>query len=241
MLSRKTRKAWACPSSYARVYKIRQGAGSEASKKEPFPHAGTGFTLLEVLIAVAIFSLVLAALYSSFLLSRRALDMADESLLKLQEACFFMDTLKREIESAVYAEDKPGTVFKIDDRDYYGRQTSQIMVTSLSPLLKGLAKIKYDVEERDGRLIIRKSMISALTQGSADKGMDLLEDVASFTLEVKLKDGWVKTWDSRLANSMPEEVRITLAMFIWGKEKEGDSRMPFSLSEIARPRIGRTI
>ncbi|MBU4100779.1 MAG: prepilin-type N-terminal cleavage/methylation domain-containing protein [Proteobacteria bacterium] len=203
--------------------------------------SGRGFTLLEVLIAVAIFSLVLVALYSTFFLSYRALNVVDESLLKLQEARFFMDTLKREIESAVYSEDKPYTVFKIDDRDYYGRQASQIMVTSLSPLIKGLSKITYTVEERDGRLIIRKSMITAVTRASEDKGMDLLEDIASFTLEVKLNDRWVKTWDSRLAKSIPEEVKITLAVFIRNKEKEGDSGMPFSVSEIARPRIGRTL
>jgi hypothetical protein len=69
----------------------------------------------------------------------------------------------------------------------------------------------------------------------------LLEDIASFTLEVKINDRWVKTWDSRLAKSIPEEVRITLAVFIRNKEKEGDSGMPFSVSEIARPRIGRTL
>jgi len=212
--------------------------GSDA---EVLLRSGRGFTLLEVLIAVAIFSLVLVALYSTFFLSYRALNVVDESLLKLQEARFFMDTLKREIESAVYSEDKPYTVFKIDDRDYYGRQASQIMVTSLSPLIKGLSKITYTVEERDGRLIIRKSMITAVTRASEDKGMDLLEDIASFTLEVKLNDRWVKTWDSRLAKSIPEEVKITLAVFIRNKEKEGDSGMPFSVSEIARPRIGRTL
>jgi len=193
------------------------------------------------MIAVGIFSLVLMALYSTFFLSSRALDVADESLLKLQEARFFLDTLKREIESAVYSEEKPYTVFKIDDRDYYGRQTSRIIVTSLSHLIKGLSKIEYAVEERNGRLIIRKSMIKAFTQASDDKGMDILEDVASFTLEVKLNDGWVKTWDSRLAKSIPEEVRITLAVFIRDGENGGDSRMPFSVSEIARPRIVRKI
>ncbi|MFO7605612.1 MAG: type II secretion system protein GspJ [Desulfurivibrionaceae bacterium] len=146
---------------------------------------------------------------------------------------------RSEIESAVYSEAKPYTVFRIDDRDYYGRQASQIMVTSLSPLIKGLSRIKYTVEERGGRLIIRKSMTTAFTRASEDKGMDLMEDVASFTMEVKLNDRWVKTWDSRLAKSIPEEVRITLGVFIKDKAKESDSGVPFSVSEIARPRIGR--
>lgn len=240
-MSRKIRRAWACPSSCARINKVHRRAVTGGSDAEVLLRSGKGFTLLEVLIAIGIFSLVLVALYSTFFLSHRALNVVDDSLLKLQEARFFMDTLKREIESAVYSEDKPYTVFKIDDRDYYGRQASQIIVTTLSPLIKGLSKITYTVEERDGRLIIRKSMITAFTQVPEDKGMDLLEDIASFTLEVKLNDRWVKTWDSRLAKSVPEEVRITLAVFIRDKEKEGDSGMPFSLSEIARPRIGRTL
>ena len=220
---------------------IRRCAVTGGPKKEAFLCSERGFTLLEVLVAVGIFSLVLVALYTTFFLSYRALDVADKSLLKLQEARFFLDTLKREIESAVYSENKPYTVFKIDDRDYYGRQTSQIIVTSLSPFIKGLSNIKYAVVERDGRLIIIKSMTTAFTHASEDKGMDLLEDVASFTLEVKLNDRWVKTWDSRLAKSIPEEVRITLAVFIRDGENGGDSRMPFSVSEIARPRIGRKI
>jgi len=223
------------------VDEIRRCAVTGGPKKEAFLCSERGFTLLEVLVAVGIFSLVLVALYTTFFLSYRALDVADKSLLKLQEARFFLDTLKREIESAVYSENKPYTVFKIDDRDYYGRQTSQIIVTSLSPFIKGLSNIKYAVVERDGRLIIIKSMTTAFTHASEDKGMDLLEDVASFTLEVKLNDMWVKTWDSRLTKSVPEEVKITLEVFIKDKGKEGDSRMPFSISEIARPRIGRTI
>lgn len=238
-MSQKIKRARACPSSCARVNKIHRCAATGGSDTEALLLSGKGFTLLEVLIAIGIFSLVLVTLYSTFFLSHRALNVADDSLLKLQEARFFMDTLKREIESAVYSEDKPYTVFKIDDRDYYGRQASQIMVTSLSPLIKGLSKITYTVEERDGRLIIIKSMISAFTRASEDNGIDLLEDIASFTLEVKINDRWVKTWDSRLAKSIPEEVRITLAVFIRDKERVGDSGIPFSISELARPRIGR--
>lgn len=240
-MSRKTRRAWACQSSCARINKIHRCTVTGGSDEEVLLRSGKGFTLLEVLIAIGIFSLVLVALYSTFFLSHRALNVADNSLLKLQEARFFMDTLKREIESAVYSEDKPYTVFKIDDRDYYGRQASQMIVTSLSPLIKGLSKITYTAEERDGRLIIRKSMITAFTQVPEEKGVDFLEDIASFTLEVKINDRWVKTWDSGLAKSIPEEVRITLAVFIRDRERVGDSGMPFFTSEIARPRIGRTI
>ena len=45
-----------------------------------------GFTLLEVLIAVAILSIVLTALYGTFFMSSRAMEDMDESTTKLQES-----------------------------------------------------------------------------------------------------------------------------------------------------------
>ncbi|HYA13014.1 MAG TPA: prepilin-type N-terminal cleavage/methylation domain-containing protein, partial [Syntrophales bacterium] len=64
-----------------------------------------GFTLIEVLIAIAIMAVVLIALYNTFDLAGRAVFGVDRSLVKLQEARAFVDTLKREIESAFYSQD----------------------------------------------------------------------------------------------------------------------------------------
>ncbi len=200
-----------------------------------------GFTLIEVLISIAIMAMILIALYSTFALANRALFDVDQSLVKLQEARAFVDTLKREIESTFYSKDISYCVFKMDDRDFYGRQTSSLTVTSSSPLIKGLANINYTVEERNGILVITKSMVSALSQATEITRMDLLEDIESFTLQAKSQNAWVKTWDSSLTKITPDEVKIILTIRMKNREEEDKNALPFSIFETARVRIGTAI
>jgi general secretion pathway protein J len=202
---------------------------------------GRGFTLIELVIAIAIMSVVLAALYSSFLLADRALVQVGESSLKLQESRAFVDTLKRELESVRYSPDNSFCVFKMNDRDFYGRQASSLTMTTTTPLMKGLAKINYAIEERDGSLVITKSMVSAFSQEAEESRVDIVEDIESFTLQAKYQDLWVKTWDSSLSKNAPAEVKITLTMRMKSNKEEASSAVPFSVFETAKVMVGRPL
>jgi prepilin-type N-terminal cleavage/methylation domain-containing protein len=210
-------------------------------KEEWIQGRDKGFTLLEILASIAIMAMVLITLYSTFILANRALFNVDQSLVKLQESRVFVDTLKREIESAFYSKDDSYYVFKMDDRDFYGRQASSLTVTSSSPLIKGLANINYTVEERNGILVITKSMVSALSQSAENNTMDLLEDIESFTLQAKYQNAWVKTWDSSLSKIAPEEVKIILTIRMKNREGEDKDAIPYSIFETAKVRIGTAI
>jgi general secretion pathway protein J len=195
-----------------------------------------GFTLLEVLIAFAITCIVLVALYSAFFTSHRAVNVVGVSLIRLQECRSVVDVIKRELESSLYDRSKQYTVFKLEDRDFYGKEASQLTFTSFSPLLPGLAKIAYVVEESDDkRLVLKKSMASAYSDSADTKGMDIMEDIDSFTVEARYNDKWVKTWDGELTGRTPDEIRISVTIRL----KKGEN--PLTVSDIARPRIGRTI
>ncbi len=199
-----------------------------------------GFTLLELIIAIAIMSLVLAALYSTFSLASRAMLDADGSLVRLQESRAFVDVLRREIESLLFDPNKSYETFRIDDRDFYGRQASSITMTTLSPVMKGLSRVTYSVEDRNGTLVVTKSMTSAFSQTGDENRTDLLEGIESFTLQAKYGDSWVKTWDSAMSKDVPDEVRITVNVSIKGNK--GDRTVaPLSLSETAKPRNGKTL
>ncbi len=197
--------------------------------------AEQGFTLLEVLVAVAIASVIIAALYSSFFLSRRAVDAVDDSLIRIQEIRAVLDTMKREIESAVYRKDKTYTVFKVDDRDFYGKQASQMLFTSFSPLLPGLARINYTVEESGETLVLKKMISPAFGSWPETKSTELVENMESFTVEAGYGDRLVKTWDSGSGGNMPDEIRISIKVYT----KKGDP--PLTISEIARPRCDKTL
>ncbi|MEC4676274.1 MAG: prepilin-type N-terminal cleavage/methylation domain-containing protein [Nitrospirota bacterium] len=194
-----------------------------------------GFTLIEVLVAIAITSIILMALYSTFFMSQKAVGTVGNSLLQLQEARGVLDILKREIEASYFSGSLKYTIFKIDDRDFYGRQASGITFTAYSPLMPGLARISYEVREEGGTQSLKKKVSSAYAPGGDAAGMELIEDMDSFTVEAKYDGKWVKTWDSALTMNFPDEVRITVVV------KTGDNKKQVSISDIARTRIGRKI
>lgn len=199
-----------------------------------------GFTLIEVLVAFAVFSIVLASLYSTFFLSQRAVDAVDESLIRLQESRAVLDVMKKELEASLFSRDKTYTVFTLKDRDFHGKQASQLKFTAFSSLAPGLSKISYTLDENKGKLILKKNIVSAYTISPEDKTkyIDLIEDMEAFTVEVKYKDKWVKTWDSNLNNDIPDEIRISLKIIT---KKHTGANEQFTISDSIKPRIGKPV
>jgi len=202
---------------------------SLSSNSKGFPH---GFTLIEILVATAILSIILAALYSTFFLGYRAIEGMDDSMTKLQETRKAVDILRRELDSAYYDEHEEKTFFKILDRDVYGKPAVQLMFTAFSTLRPGLSKISYYMEEHDKRLTLFKKLESPFLEGAAE-GADMIEDMEGFTIEAKYDDQWVKTWDTAINKRMPDEIRISLDIMVRGQK--------VTLSDIARPRFGKNL
>ncbi|MDI6801258.1 MAG: prepilin-type N-terminal cleavage/methylation domain-containing protein [Thermodesulfovibrionales bacterium] len=216
----------------------------------------TGFTLLEILIPITIISVIIIALYSAFALSKKAVDAVDNSLIRLQEARNMIDVLKRELESSFFYSDKSYSVFKITNRDIYDRQIAGITFTAFTHLLPGVCKISYTVEgnrtdktngghksglrtpEEDfgqQRLALIKRITSAYSDNDKTEGVELMEDVESFTIEAKYADMWVKTWDSEMINNIPAEVKISISVNI------GNEKKRITVSDTAKLRIGKAI
>ncbi len=195
-----------------------------------------GFTLLEVLIALAITGFIITASYGTFFLSKKAIESIDDSLIRLQETRSVIDNLKRDIESSFFSRDSEYSAFKLEDRDFYGRSASRITFTAFSPLTTGLARISYNVDESDGRLTLKKTINSAFSLKTKAKDVELIDDIHSFLIEVKYGGKWVRTWDSKTTASSPEEVRITITFLEKGSGKK-QAHETASVFDIARPMI----
>jgi len=191
-----------------------------------------GFTLIEILVAVAILSILLAAIYSTFFLSHKAIEGMDESMVKLQEARRALDILKREIDSTFYAVGDQNTFLRIIDRDVYGKQATRLEFTAFSPQRPGLSSVTYFIEDKEGKLILFKKVESPYRKEETEEA-DIIEDMEAFSIEAKYNGTWVKTWNTSINKDMPEEVRINLAITIKGRT--------VTLSDISSPKIGRTI
>jgi general secretion pathway protein J len=191
-----------------------------------------GFTLLEVLIAVAVLSIVLTALYSTFFLSSRAMEDMDESMTKLQESRKAIDILRKELEAAYYKDDDEKTFVKILDKDLYGKQATQLEFTAFTTVRPGLSKISYYMEETDNKRTLFKKIGPSFGKEESE-GADIIEALEEFTIEAKYQDKWVKTWDTGITKKMPDEIKISLSVMIKGRK--------VTLSDTARPMYGKTI
>lgn len=199
-----------------------------------------GFTLLEILIALGLAAVIAAALYSSFSLAHSAVETVDNRLLKLQEARFLLDVMRREIEAGFCTREKTYSAFKVEDRDYYGRQASRLSLTTLTSLLPDVVRIDYSVTERNGRLSLQKRITRASGKSGESGGETLVDDIESFGVEVLHNGKWIKTWDCALSGMMPEQVRVSVG-FPAEPGKGGDKERPLTFSDYAFPRVGSSL
>lgn len=201
------------------------------------PARRNGFTLLEVLIAVGLAALIATALYSSFSLAHSAVETVDTRLLRVQEARFLLDIMRREIESGFCSREKPYSSFKVEDRDYYGKQASRLSLTTFSSPMAEVVRVEYLIEERNGRLSLRKRIERPSARQGGSRDETLIEDMDAFTLEVLHQGKWIKTWDCSLTGGLPEQVKISLTFS--AQSLSGDRRKAtITFSDHAFPRVG---
>jgi type II secretory pathway component PulJ len=182
---------------------------------------------MEVLIALAIFSIMLTVLYSSLFISHRALEGSDTTLLTLHELRTAMDRIQREVEAAL-PEKKEDNPFLIRDRDLFGRQASQLEFSTILSASPGASAVSYYVEQVEDKLVLFKKSAPSFEGLDDVRAAEMLDEINSFTVEAK-KDGiWLKTWQDK---KLPDELRITISVPYMGKE--------LTLTKTIRPKIGK--
>lgn len=187
---------------------------------------------MEILISIALLSIVLLAIYSTFFLTHKAVTDIDKTMLKIQEARRALDIFKCELDSIYYDGDEK-TLLKIEDRDFYGKQVSQISFTTFSVLRPGLSKISYFVENNDGKMNLFKKVESLYVDENTNESVDIIEDIESFIIEAMYDGKWLKIWDTDIYRSIPNEIKITISFKTKGRF--------ITLFDISTPKIGRNI
>ncbi len=200
-----------------------------------------GFTLIEIMIALVITSLVLTMVYSSF----SAVMDTRERVTKASDldttARLVLTRLTREIESAFIvkrAEDLPPesryTIFEGEQDRVDQRPADRISFTTFAHTKRGAdadesdqALISYEVEAlptepgyEEPLALIRREWRRIAPPGETQfyepRPIPLAEDIQGFRLRFLNEDGeWIEEWNStdiRMLDLLPVAVEITLTL-----------------------------
>lgn len=200
-----------------------------------------GFTLLEVLVSVAILAIIMAALYSAYTTNVEAIQIARENGQVHQTARIALDRITRDLQSALTETWSPfGTsplafVGKEEERD--GRRMDRIDFTTLTYMTLSdqspdadLCEVGYrvveDSEEQEIMVLMRRQKILVSVPGE-DAGPDggvgeegseqeLARNLAGFKITYvdatgEERDGW-SAEETDAPSGLPVLVRVRLAI-----------------------------
>jgi prepilin-type N-terminal cleavage/methylation domain-containing protein len=186
-----------------------------------------GFTLIEVLLAIFIGSIVLAVLYSSFFQIMKAKDFAESELDLYHEARVVFSKMTEDFESAYPRGEVfnnsliPNSSFFIGTKD---GDNSRVTLTSLSrqPALNSIdsdqAEISYFLEPvpQSDLFYLMREENPQIGSNSGGITYPISESLVSFNLAYMTdndsEEGFVDEFNSDQTGSLPKAVEVTLTM-----------------------------
>ena len=193
-----------------------------------------GFTLLEVLIALALLSLVAGALYATFFSLVRGRETATAGMEERRELRSTLDLLRRELSAIQYNRTDKRLHFVVEDRDEYGKPASILEFTAIAPPAPDNASSdqvvnRYQPQVKDGKMVLTRQSRDLYLDSIDPPRYPQMEELAGFLVECFDGSKWVKSWDTAINFGLPKAVRVTVSV------KDGERTVDFAT--IASPRI----
>ena len=197
----------------------------------------SGFTLLELLLAVAIMSTLLVGLYAAFFSVSSAQVRIESELEHTRQIRRFMDVVSTELRSSFYKKTNERTLFESEVLERWGKELSSLGFTWFGYPLVGKSKrpaselvaVRYYVEEAPagesieaGAGVLFKSRWNPYGDESEGYKAEVFEDVESFALSFFDGKQWVKGWDASREGRLPAAVKIELTL------RDGETVQRFS-------------
>ena len=206
-----------------------QGAGLHACYRRLRPPRAPGFTLLEILIAASIFSIIAVILYGSFSVVLNSVERVDEDQTLLRIADFLVTHFEQNISSAylpsvgTMVPGVQGVEFVGEDREGTdGRPADALTFYTTAARMGGGAlpgdtkQVAYAlVEDKDKRSVFtvyeKPRLLLPMTSGD-DKVLsnEPAWAVPMASIDFKYYDGseWLDSWNSGGMQRLPYAVRI---------------------------------
>jgi len=195
----------------------------------------SGFTLLEVLIAVVLLGILAVALYGSYFSVIRARDRASSGMEARRELGATLDQIRREVSSAQFNQIDKRLQFVVEDRDHFGSPSSTLTLTTLTPPTfgstqsksSGIIKVTYRVVAKDKKMLLTRQVSDLFSEESNVPAYPQMDQISAFLVECYDGSKWVKSWDTAINRSLPKyvasfggSVRVTVQIMEEGKPTE---------------------
>lgn len=193
-----------------------------------------GFTLLELLIALALLAILSAALYGTYFSLMRGREVATAGMESRRELRATLDMLRRELCSAFYVRGDKRLHFVVEDRDIFGKPASTLEFTAISAPSgssfpsSDLVTLRYQPVEKDKKIVLARQAKDLFVTQEPSR-YPQMDEVEGFLVECYYGGKWVKSWDTAINMGLPKSVRITIRI------REGEKTVDFFT--FATPRV----
>lgn len=194
-----------------------------------------GFTLLELLVALAVASVIVLAVTGTLFSISKSQEIAAQESERLRSLRNISDLLRRELSSTLYQLNNKQFRFLVEDRDYYGKPASTLALSTLAPPLSDAVSdqvwVQYSLEESAGGMTLRRTARDLFQVETTEQQFSypVMEQLEGFLVECYDGSKWIKTWDTELIHRLPQIIRISLIV-----QENGKS---VTYQVIASPRI----
>jgi general secretion pathway protein J len=174
--------------------------------------SGNGFTLIEVLLAIALSALLLTAIYWTYFSINKSIDAATENQEVLETGRLLSELIKRDIRGI-----RAGVFPFIGKNEVIdGQIAGQIEFVTTAKLTGeklALRRIGYALisNNKDEKILVRKEStdMNKALDGSA-RVFEVSRIVNSFQLEFYDGTDWVAEWDSTATGAPPKQIRVII-------------------------------
>lgn len=193
-----------------------------------------GFTLLEVLIALALLGILAGALYGTYFSLIKGRESAIAGMEARRELRTTLDLLRRELSSVLYSSKNKRLHFSVENRDIFGKSASVLAFTAIaSPqpggqVISDQIDLKYEIVERDKQMILTRQAKDLYNSGEAAR-YPQMESIEGFLVECLNGDKWVKIWDTAINFGLPKAIRVTVTV------KDGEKTADYTV--LAMPKV----
>lgn len=198
----------------------------------------SGFTLLEILVALTVTAIVLTMIYGIAGRMSSAKKKLEQEAVGYQEARVLFDRMSREIRSLYFPKGAKDAVFRggKDDKGNFYLELTTTVISPTLPRSSGIAQVRYDLQDDPDHpsglpVLVRHEQV--LLPGGDGKGMEYRLSSGVSAFRVRFFDGsnWQEQWDATSQGGLPQIVEIYLEIEIGGK------RLPF-MTAVEVPQSG---